>query len=82
MWYNLDNIREHLDDIYIIKLIERRNGTMKKNFFIICKGYARAEDEDGNVTLKKYYCLVNGKNFEILACYKTKDEAIEALQNA
>ena len=29
MWYNLDNIREHLDDIYIIKLIERRNGTME-----------------------------------------------------
>ena len=32
MWYNLDNIREHLDDIYIIKLIERRNGTMVENF--------------------------------------------------
>lgn len=24
MWYNLDNIRGRLDDIYIIKIIERR----------------------------------------------------------
>lgn len=24
MWYNLDNIMGRLDDIYIIKLIERR----------------------------------------------------------
>lgn len=28
MWYNLDNIRGRLDDIYIIKLVERRK-TMK-----------------------------------------------------
>ena len=33
MWYNLDNIREHLDDIYIIKLIERRNELWKKQDF-------------------------------------------------
>lgn len=33
MWYNLDNIREHLDDIYIIKLIERRNELWKRQDF-------------------------------------------------
>ena len=33
MWYNLDNIREHLDDIYIIKLIERRTELWKRQDF-------------------------------------------------
>ena len=33
MWYNLDNLREHLDDIYIIKLIERRNELWKRQDF-------------------------------------------------
>lgn len=33
MWYNLDNIREHLDDIYIIKLVERRNELWKRQDF-------------------------------------------------
>lgn len=33
MWYNLDNIRGRLDDIYIIKLIERRNELWKKQDF-------------------------------------------------
>lgn len=33
MWYNLDNVREHLDDIYIIKLIERRNELWKRQDF-------------------------------------------------
>lgn len=80
MWYNLDTIKGRLEDIYYF--IIKENGTMKKGFFVICEGYARLKDEGGNITLKKYYCLVNGKNFEILACYKTKEEAIEVLQNA
>lgn len=33
MWYNLDNIRGRLDDIYIIKLIERRNELWKRQDF-------------------------------------------------
>lgn len=33
MWYNLDNVREHLNDIYIIKLIERRNELWKRQDF-------------------------------------------------
>lgn len=33
MWYNLDNIKGRLDDIYTIKLVERRNELWKRQDF-------------------------------------------------
>ena len=39
MWYNLDNIRENLDDIYIIKIKEKNNMYSDKRLVIVGRKY-------------------------------------------
>ena len=75
MWYNLDNIREHLDDIYIIKIKEKR--IMEETRFLICDSYQRVKIGTDVSLIHKYAVVLNGA---IVGVYDDIYDAEEAIR--
>jgi hypothetical protein len=77
MWYNLDNIRGRLDDIYIIKLVERRNGTMVETRFLVCDSYQRVKIGTDVSLIHKFAVVLDGA---IVGVYDDIYDAEEAIR--
>ena len=75
MWYNLDNIREHLDDIYIIKIKEKR--IMEETRFLVCDSYQRVKIGTDVSLIHKYAVVLNGA---IVGVYDSRYDAEEAIR--
>ena len=75
MWYNLDNIREHLDDIYIIKIKEKR--IMEETRFLVCDSYQRVKIGTDVSLIHKYAVVLNGA---IVGVYDDIYDAEEAIR--
>ena len=75
MWYNLDNIREHLDDIYIIKIKEK--STVEETRFLVCDSYQRVKIGTDVSLIHKYAVVLNGA---IVGVYDDMYDAEEAIR--
>ena len=75
MWYNLDNIREHLDDIYIIKIKEKSK--MEETRFLVCDSYQRVKIGTDVSLIHKYAVVLNGA---IVGVYDDMYDAEEAIR--
>ena len=75
MWYNLDNIREHLDDIYIIKIKEKSK--MEETRFLVCDSYQRVKIGTDVSLIHKYAVVLNGA---IVGVYDDMYDAGEAIR--
>ena len=75
MWYNLDNIREHLDDIYIIKIKEK--STVEETRFLVCDSYQRVKIGTDVSLIHKYAVVLNGA---IVGVYDSRYDAEEAIR--
>ena len=75
MWYNLDNIREHLDDIYIIKI--REKSTVEETIFLVCDSYQRVKIGTDVSLIHKYAVVLDGA---IVGVYDYMHDAEEAIR--
>lgn len=75
MWYNLDNIREHLDDIYIIKIKEK--STVEETRFLVCDSYQRVKIGTDVSLIHKYAVVLDGA---IVGVYDDMYDAEEAIR--
>lgn len=74
MWYNLDTIKGRLEDIYIIKLKEKR--IMEETRFLICDSYQRIKIGCDVRLVQKYAVVLDGA---IVGVYDSKYEAQDAI---
>ena len=75
MWYNLDKVREHLDDIYIIKIREKR--IMEETRFLVCDSYQRVKIGTDVSLIHKYAVVLDGA---IVGVYDDIYDAEEAIR--
>lgn len=75
MWYNLDNIRGRLDDIYIIKIKEK--STVEETRFLVCDSYQRVKIGTDVSLIHKYAVVLNGA---IVGVYDDMYDAEEAIR--
>lgn len=75
MWYNLDNIRGRLDDIYIIKIKEKR--IMEETRFLVCDSYQRIKIGTDVSLIHKYAVVLDGA---IVGVYDDMYDAEEAIR--
>ena len=75
MWYNLDNIRGRLDDIYIIKI--REKSTVEETRFLVCDSYQRVKIGTDVSLIHKYAVVLNGA---IVGVYDDMYDAEEAIR--
>ena len=75
MWYNLDSIRGRLDDIYIIKIKEKR--IMEETRFLVCDSYQRVKIGTDVSLIHKYAVVLDGK---IVGVYDDMYDAEEAIR--
>lgn len=74
MWYNLDTIKGRLDDIYIIKIKEKR--IMEETRFLVCDSYQRVKIGTNVTLIHKYAVVLNGA---IVGVYDSKYDAEDAI---
>lgn len=77
MWYNLDNIREHLDDIYIIKLMKGEESTVEETRFLVCDSYQRVKIGTNVTLIHKFAVVLDGA---IVGVYDSRYDAEEAIR--
>lgn len=75
MWYNLDNIRGRLDDIYIIKIKEK--STVEETRFLVCDSYQRVKIGTDVSLIHKYAVVLDGA---IVGVYDDIYDAEEAIR--
>ena len=75
MWYNLDNIRGRLDDIYIIKI--REKSTVEETRFLVCDSYQRVKIGTDVSLIHKYAVVLDGA---IVGVYDDMYDAEEAIR--
>ena len=75
MWYNLDKVREDLDDIYIIKIREKR--IMEETRFLVCDSYQRVKIGTDVSLIHKYAVVLDGA---IVGVYDDIYDAEEAIR--
>ena len=75
MWYNLDNIRGRLDDIYIIKIKEKN--AVEETRFLVCDSYQRVKIGTDVSLIHKYAVVLDGA---IVGVYDDMYDAEEAIR--